>query len=154
MLFCPPEGSKMPFVLMVENAKQDLGLLYLCELAAFMHDDNALLCWDKIPTLSSQLIRAVRAQVYYMSDCKRKCSLFIHEKCSVNLQEEALVANQCGLFPFHTALLMIWTKTKSTSLSVFKTVCLYFQVLPDSCQSEGATPGPTQSWDQSTSPGR
>lgn len=38
-----------------------------------------------------------------MSDCERKCSLFIYERCSVILQVEALVANLCGLFPFHQA---------------------------------------------------
>lgn len=38
-----------------------------------------------------------------MSDCKRQCSLFIYEKCSVILQAESLVANPCGLYPFYRA---------------------------------------------------
>lgn len=63
--------------------------------------NDSSLCWDKTPALCSWLISALRAQVYYMSDCKRKCSLLIYERCSVILRVEALVANLCSLFPFH-----------------------------------------------------
>lgn len=38
-----------------------------------------------------------------MSDCEKRRSLFINEKCSVVLQPEALAADLCGLYPFPRA---------------------------------------------------
>lgn len=47
------------------------------------------------------LTSALRAQVKHMTDCKRKCSLFINARCSVNLQVLAFEANPRSLFSFH-----------------------------------------------------
>lgn len=102
------------------------------------------------------LTSALRAQVKHMTDCKRKSSLFINARCSVNLQVLAFEANPRSLFSFHRdrndALGQASFFTPLSQCSV--KLCLHSQVLPDSCQFEGPAPGSTQSWDQSSSPGR
>lgn len=78
--------------------------------------NHTSLCRDKTPALCSQLT-ALRVQVYHLNDCKRKCSLFIYGRCSVILQVEALVADLCGLFPFHQATNDSFNQANSASFS-------------------------------------
>ncbi len=60
-----------------------------------------------------------------MSDCKRKCSLLIYGRCSVILQVEALVADLCGLFPFHKATSDSLVQANSaTFTSTHTSICL------------------------------
>ena len=62
-----------------------------------------------------------------MGDCKRKCSLFIHEKCRVILQVEALVADQCGLFLFPRVFFN--DAFDQTNSSVFMSLLILKQVV-------------------------
>lgn len=89
-----------------------------------VYDQNG--CNDRSPAPCSWLVSALRAQVYYTSDRNRKCSLLIHESCSLILQVR--VTDLCRLHLVTEPLMLLWTRLIN-NLSAFSGSTRFVPVL-------------------------